>query len=220
MLPNLDEEIRITSELSTDACTPRFIAGCDEAGRGSYAGPLVAAAVILPLDAVLPGITDSKKINKKKHVAYSRQIMDAALAIGIGIADSSYVDRFGVGAANKYAIEEAVKDLPLTPDHVLIDGADQQIVSISMPQSQIVQGDSKSLSIAAASIIAKTIHDLIMKEYHDVYPEYGWNTNTGYGTQAHIEAIKNFGVCEHHRKSFKPIKEFIQKQQLTGGQGQ
>ena len=218
-MPNLDEEIRITSELSTDA-TPRFIAGCDEAGRGSYAGPLVAAAVILPLDAVLPDITDSKKINKKKHVAYSKQIMDAALAIGIGIADSSYVDRFGVGAANKYAIEEAVKDLPLTPDHVLIDGADQQIVSISMPQSQIVQGDSKSLSIAAASIIAKTIHDLIMKEYHDVYPEYGWNTNTGYGTQAHIEAIKNFGVCEHHRKSFKPIKEFIQKQQLAGGQGQ
>lgn len=219
MLPNLDEEIRITSELSTDA-TPRFIAGCDEAGRGSYAGPLVAAAVILPLDAVLPDITDSKKINKKKHVAYSKQIMDAALAIGIGIADSSYIDRFGVGAANKYAIEEAVKDLPLTPDHVLIDGADQQIVSISMPQSQIVQGDSKSLSIAAASIIAKTTHDLIMKEYHDVYPEYGWDTNTGYGTQAHIEAIKNFGVCEHHRKSFKPIKEFIQKQQLTGGQGQ
>lgn len=194
---------------------PSYVAGCDEAGRGAFAGPLVAAAVILPSNVNLPQITDSKQIAKKKHQQYAQDILDQALAVGVGIASVEYIDRFGVGMANRYAIEQAVADLAIKPTHLLIDGAGQQVIKSDIPQQQIVKGDSRSLSIASASIIAKSIHDALMKEYAQQYPQYKWLTNTGYGTQDHIQAIYEHGICKYHRTSIKPIKEYL-KQKKKG----
>lgn len=208
-MPNLEHEDEILSSLPEGS----LVAGCDEAGRGSWAGPLVAAAVILAPGTVLPGITDSKQVKKSKHLEYSQLIMANAVAIGMGIVEPEYIDRFGVGEANKKALELAIADLPLTPQHVLIDGGNQQIIHSKIPQTQIEKGDATSLSIAAASILAKTTHDLLMKEYHEMYPEYGWATNTGYGTQAHANAIAEFGITEHHRKSFKPIRDHLKRRE-------
>lgn len=211
-MPDLNTEDEILTTLPQGS----VVAGCDEAGRGSWAGPLVAAAVILAPGTVLPGITDSKQVKKSKHIEYAQDIIAKAVAIGTGIVTAEYIDRFGINEANKKAIELAIADLPVQPQHVLIDGGVQQVISSKIPQTQIEKGDSISLSIAAASIIAKTTHDILMKEYHEEYPEYGWNTNTGYGTQSHTNAIRTFGVTEHHRKSFKPIKDRIKLDQERG----
>lgn len=213
-MPDLKLEKDIIKQSEKQVC---LVAGCDEAGRGAFAGPLVAAAVILPIDVQLPHITDSKKISKKKHIEYANQIMKVALGIGIGIVDVDYIDRFGVGVANKKALEDAIKDLPVQPNHVLIDGANQQVISTTIPQTQVISGDSISLSIASASIIAKSVHDALMKKGHIDYPEYGWETNTGYGTQEHISAIYEFGISPYHRKSLKPIQKYLQQQKLKGG---
>lgn len=220
-MPTLEIENTYYTLDKENHITPSYIAGCDEAGRGAFAGPLVAAAVILPLDAHLPQITDSKQVAKKKHHQYAQDILDQAIAVGVGIASVEYIDRFGVGMANRYAIEQAVADLPVKPTHLLIDGAGQQVIKSDIPQQQIVKGDSKSLSIASASIIAKSVHDALMKEYAQQYPQYKWLTNTGYGTQDHIQAIYQYGICKHHRTSIKPIKEYLKqhkqyKQQKKG----
>lgn len=191
--------------------SPSYIAGCDEAGRGSFAGPLVAAAVILPTVVNLPQITDSKRISKSKHRQYAQDVIDQALAVGIGIASVAYIDRFGVGMANRYAIEQAIANLPIQPTCILIDGAGQQVIHSDIPQQQIVKGDSKSISIASASIIAKSVHDTLMREYAQQYPQYKWLTNTGYGTQDHIQAIYQYGICEQHRTSIKPIKDYLKQ---------
>lgn len=216
-MTGLTKEKELTQALKEQGIENPYIAGCDEAGRGAFAGPLVAAAVILPQDADLSEITDSKKISKKRHIALSKKIMDNALAIGVGIVDIDYIDRFGVGRANKKAIEDAVADLPIIPSHLLIDGSTQQVITSDIPQTQLIKGDSISLSVASASIIAKTVHDIIMRQLHEKYPEYSWDTNTGYGTQAHIQAIYKFGITEHHRRSVKPVKEYLKKLQLNGG---
>lgn len=216
-MADLTKERELIASLQEQGIDNPYIVGCDEAGRGAFAGPLVAAAVVLPQDADLSEINDSKKISKRRHIALSQKIMETALAIGIGIVDVDYIDRFGVGQANKKAIEEAVADLPITPSHLLIDGSTQQVITSDIPQTQLIKGDSISLSVASASIIAKTVHDVIMRQLHEQYPDYSWNTNTGYGTQAHIEAIHTFGLTDHHRRSVKPIKEYLKKMQLTGG---
>lgn len=216
-MTDLKQEHEIRAMLREQGEKNLYIAGCDEAGRGAYAGPLVAAAVILPDDIVLDGITDSKKISKTKHKEYMQIIMDNALAIGLGIVEPLEIDRYGVGQANKLAIERAVADLPIEPAHILIDGASQQVIKSQIPQTQVVKGDLKSLSMASASIVAKTIRDELMKQYGEKYPEYGWDSNAGYGTNIHTKAIESFGITEHHRKSFKPIRDHIQKTKLTGG---
>ena len=197
-----------------EGISPSIIAGCDEAGRGPFAGPLVAAAVILPDDAYLPGITDSKKVNKSLHRVYADRILKVALDVGIGIANVAYIDRFGIGMANRYALEEAVRHLRLKPTRVLVDGSAQQIISIDIPQRQIVQGDQKSLSIAAASIIAKSIHDELLRKCDEEFPQYGWKKNAGYGTPDHLAAIEKYGICKYHRRSFKPIKNYLKRQGL------
>lgn len=188
-----------------------LVAGCDEAGRGSLAGPIVAAAVILPLNAILPGVDDSKTINKKNHRALAETIMQRALAVGIGIASNKFIDEKGLAYANKYVIQKAVENLGIIPDYLLIDGGPQQKIDTNIPQEEIPKGDQKSLSIAAASIIAKSVHDELMKRYSEKYPEYNWCENAGYGSMDHKYAIKNHGICEYHRQSFKPIKEYMQK---------
>lgn len=191
--------------------TQSYIAGCDEAGRGPFAGPLVAAAVILPMNADLPEITDSKKINKKYHRSYAEHVLQEAIAVGVGVASVEYIDRFGIGMANRYAIEEAVKNLGVKPTRLLIDGSSQQIIHTDIPQTQVVKGDQKSLSIAAASVVAKSIHDELMRQCAEEFPEYDWGKNAGYGTPDHLKAIEEYGICKYHRKSFKPIKDYLKR---------
>lgn len=189
----------------------RFVAGCDEAGRGSWAGPIVAAAVILPNNAILPGVNDSKTVNKKNHRALAEMITTKALAIGIGVASNQFIDEKGLGYANRYVIQKAVENLSIVPDYLLIDGGPQQKIDTDIPQEEIPKGDQKSLSIAAASIIAKSVHDELMKHYAKEYPEYNWDDNAGYGSMDHKYAINEHGICKYHRCSFKPIKEYVEK---------
>lgn len=191
------------------------VAGCDEAGRGSWAGPIVAAAVILPKDVILPGVDDSKSVNKKNHRALADMILEKAVAVGIGVADSWFIDKNGLGYSNKYVIQKAVENLAVKPAHLLIDGGMQQKIDTNIPQDEIPKGDQKSLSIAAASIIAKSVHDELMRQYAKQYPQYHWEDNTGYGTMDHKHAIDEYGICEHHRQSFKPIREYIKKQKTS-----
>lgn len=188
-----------------------LVAGCDEAGRGSWAGPIVAAAVILPNNIILPGVNDSKSVNKKNHRALADDILKKAIAVGIGVASNKFIDEKGLGYANRYVIQKAVENLSIVPGHLLIDGGPQQKIDTDIPQEEIPKGDQKSLSIAAASIIAKSVHDEIMKRYAVKYPEYKWDSNTGYGTMEHKYAINKHGICEYHRMSVKPIKEYIKK---------
>lgn len=187
------------------------VAGCDEAGRGSWAGPIVAAAVILPDDVSLPGVDDSKKINKKNHKALAEMIMERAVAVGVGVAGNVFIDEHGIGFANKYVIKQAIENLSVTPGYLLIDGGTQQKIDIDIKQEEIPKGDQKSLSIAAASIIAKSVHDELMKRYAKQYPQYKWDDNVGYGTMDHKCAIQKHGICEYHRCSFKPIREYVNK---------
>lgn len=213
-MPDMSFEQEEKALDAREGISPSIIAGCDEAGRGPFAGPLVAAAVILPDDAYLPSITDSKKVNKSLHRVYADRILKVALDVGIGIANVAYIDRFGIGMANRYALEEAVRHLRLKPTRVLVDGSAQQIISIDIPQRQIVQGDQKSLSIAAASIIAKSIHDELLRKCDEEFPQYGWKKNAGYGTPDHLAAIEKYGICKYHRRSFKPIKNYLKRQGL------
>ncbi len=188
-----------------------LVAGCDEAGRGSWAGPIVAAAVILPERVILPGVNDSKTVNKKNHRALADVILKKAIAVGVGIASNKFIDENGLGYANRYVIQKAVENLGVKPGYLLIDGGPQQRIDTDIPQEEVPKGDQKSLSIAAASIIAKSVHDEIMKRYADKYPEYNWDDNTGYGTMDHRFAINEHGICEYHRLSFKPIREYVEK---------
>lgn len=189
-----------------------LVAGCDEAGRGSWAGPIVAAAVVLPPDAELPGVNDSKTVNKKNHKALAEVILKKAVAVGVGVASNKFIDEHGLSYANRYVIQKAVENLGVVPGYLLIDGGPQQKIDTDIPQEEIAKGDQKSLSIAAASIIAKSVHDELMKKYAVKYPEYNWDDNTGYGTMEHKYAIKEHGICEYHRLSVKPVKEHMEKQ--------
>ncbi|WP_019242327.1 MULTISPECIES: ribonuclease HII [Bacillus] len=181
-----------------------FIAGVDEVGRGPLAGPVVAAAVILPKDFVLLGLDDSKKINEKKRNEYYQQIKDGALAVGIGIMHHDVIDEINIYEATKKAMLEAINNLNVDPDYVLIDAMK---LPLSVPQQSIIKGDAKSVSISAASIIAKVTRDTMMYKYDEQYPQYGFKNNMGYGTKEHLEALKKYGPTPWHRLSFAPVKE-------------
>lgn len=191
--------------------SPSIVAGCDEAGRGPFAGPLVAAAVILPDDAKLPGVTDSKKIKKKYHKLYAERVLREALDVSVGVASVEYINRFGVGMANRYAIEQAIAGLTMKPTRILIDGSSQQEIKTDIPQEQIVKGDQISLSIAAASVVAKSVHDELLNLCAKEFPQYHWEKNAGYGTPDHLKAIEVYGICKYHRTSFKPIKDYLKR---------
>lgn len=199
------------ADMSMELKIGGLVAGCDEAGRGSWAGPIVAAAVILPKDVLLPGVDDSKTINKKNHRALAEKIIEKALSIGIGAASSRFIDEYGLGYANRYVIQKAVENLSVIPSYILIDGGMQQKIETEIPQEEIPKGDKKSLSIAAASIIAKSVHDELMNRYAKQYPQYNWAENAGYGTMDHKYNINRYGICEYHRRSFKPIKEYMKR---------
>lgn len=176
------------------------VAGIDEAGRGPLAGPVVAAAVILPKDIFLPFLNDSKKVTEKRRDVLFDQIKQEAIAYGIGIASNALIDDINILQATYEAMREAISKLSKTPDILLVDAV--HIPNISLKQVGIVKGDAKSVNIAAASILAKVTRDRLMLEYDKIYPEYGFASNKGYGTAKHIEALKAYGACDIHRRSF------------------
>ncbi len=177
-----------------------FIAGIDEAGRGPLAGPVVAAAVILPKDIFLPFLNDSKKVTEKRRDVLFDRIKQEALAYGIGIASNGLIDEINILQATYEAMREAIKKLKKTPDILLVDAV--HIPDITVRQVGIVKGDARSVNIAAASILAKVTRDRLMLEYDKIYPEYGFASNKGYGTAKHIEALKEYGACDIHRRTF------------------
>ncbi len=177
------------------------ICGVDEAGRGPLAGPVVAAAVILPRDCFIPCVNDSKKLSEKKRELLYSEILARAVSVGLGIVGPETIERINILNATKYAMMEAVKALSIKPGHILIDG-NFTITDLDLPQQAIIKGDSKSYTIAAASIVAKVTRDRLMHELHEKFPEYNFSKNKGYGTKEHISAIKNHGVSPIHRGSF------------------
>jgi len=185
----------------------RLIAGVDEAGRGPLAGPVVAAAVVFHTLPIHLGIRDSKTLSPLQRNALLPDIYREALAIAIGVVWMDEIETTNILAASLKAMTHAVKKLNPSPDFILIDG--QFSLDISIPQLPVIKGDSKSVSIAAASIVAKTVRDSIMDAYHAIFPSYDFIKNKGYGTAKHLEAIKYFGPCPIHRKTFKGVKEYI-----------
>ena len=183
-----------------------LIAGVDEVGRGPLAGPVVAAAVILPQNCKIKGLNDSKKIPKKKHKEIFQAVKDSALAIGIGIMDNHVIDQVNIHEATKLAMKEAISQLEPQPEHLLIDA---MRLDLPITQTSIIKGDANSLSIAAASIIAKVTRDNIMANYDQEFPGYDFSQNAGYGTAKHLEGIEKHGVTPIHRTSFEPIKTLV-----------
>ena len=183
------------------------IAGIDEVGRGPLAGPVVAAAVILPPECKIKGLNDSKKIPKKKHMAIYQAIMDQALAIGIGIMDNTVIDQVNIYEATKLAMKEALSKLSLKPDYLLIDAMK---LDVEIPQESIIKGDANSLSIAAASIVAKVTRDKLMADYDKEFPGYDFAKNAGYGTKSHLQGLERNGVTPIHRKTFEPVKSMCE----------
>ncbi len=187
----------------------KLIAGIDEAGRGPLAGPVVSAAVILPKDFSCPGITDSKKLSEKKRNLFFPIIKEQAVCVATGMASHHEIDQINILQASLLSMKRAVKNLSqapnfIIPDFLLIDG--KFTIEMDIAQSAIVKGDSKSISIAAASIIAKVTRDSIMKELHEKYPLYNFIQHKGYPTRAHKEAILQHGPCPVHRQTFKGVK--------------
>jgi ribonuclease HII len=178
----------------------QYICGVDEVGRGPLAGPVVTGAVILPKDFIIPYLNDSKQVKEERREELSSIIMEHAVASAIGISSERDIDELGIQQANYNAMQMAIQGLSVKPDHVLVDAV--HIPNLDIPQTSIIKGDTLSVSIAAASIIAKVARDHMMHEYDKVYPEYGFARNVGYGTAAHIEALKKYGPCEIHRRSF------------------
>ena len=185
-----------------------LIAGVDEVGRGPLIGPVVTAAVILPKGYFHKDIKDSKKLTEKKREEMYEIITRDALAIGIGISSEKVIDEINILEATKKAMKEAIKNLEVTPEHILIDAVK---LDIDVPSTSIIKGDALSESIAAASIIAKVTRDRMMDEMDKEYPMYDLKNNKGYGTKKHLEALEEYGPCKYHRFTFAPVKNSVKE---------
>ena len=185
-----------------------YIAGIDEVGRGPLIGPVVTAAVILPKDFYDERINDSKKLTEKKRELLYDVIMENALSVGIGMSSAEVIDEINILEATKKAMLEAIDNLSIKPEHLLIDAVKLDTI---IPQTSIIKGDAKSLSIASASIIAKVTRDRMLVELDKLHPEYDFKHNKGYGTKKHIEPLYKYGALSEHRKSFEPVKSIIKK---------
>ena len=183
------------------------IAGIDEAGRGPLAGPVVSAAVILPQVLPIAGVIDSKKLSAKNRSRLYEEIYSHAVSIGIGIIDPAEIDRINILRASLLAMSMAVENLEPQPECLLIDGPFQ--ISTRLPQKPITKGDALSVSIAAASIVAKVTRDRLMERYDEYYPQFGFARHKGYPTRAHKAAIRQFGYCPIHRRTFRGVKEYL-----------
>ncbi len=204
MAPTLEAERRLW------ALGYSFVAGVDEAGRGPWAGPVVAAAVVLPphrsdLMDLLMGVDDSKRLSPRAREDLFTRVREVALAIGVGQAESEEIDTLGIARATRLAMQRAIYALPRQPDYILVDY--EHIPDIAVPQEAFVRGDARVLSIAAASIIAKVTRDRIMVEMDARYPGYGFAQHKGYGTAAHRDALRRLGPSPIHRKSWKPVRD-------------
>ena len=183
----------------------RTIAGTDEVGRGCLAGPVVAAAVILDDDPTLFGVNDSKQVDAEDRVSVCRLILRRARAVAVGVVEPQTIDRINILRASKLAMQQAVEDLNLRPEVLLLDAV--LVEGLDMPQIPLIEGDRRSVSIAAASIVAKVYRDLLMESYDDCYPVYDFKHNRGYATEGHQAALKVYGPSPIHRKSFEGVEE-------------
>lgn len=186
-----------------------YIAGIDEVGRGPLIGSVVTACVILPKNFVLDGLTDSKKLSEKKRDLYYEYIMKHALSVGIGIKDENIIDDVNIYEATKLAMYEAINNSSIKPDHVLIDA--MPLDDLDIPHTSIIKGDAKSISIAAASVVAKVTRDKMMYDLDELYPMYDFKNNKGYGTKKHIDAINKYGIIKEHRKTFRPVTDNLDR---------
>lgn len=207
----LDEDLRLEQMLRYEKelykADYQAIAGIDEVGRGPLAGPVVAAAVILPPECKIKGLNDSKKIPKKKHQEIYQAVLDKALAVGVGLMNNEIIDQVNIYEATKLAMKEALSKLSLKPDYLLIDAMK---LDVDIPQESIIKGDANSLSIAAASIVAKVTRDKLMADYDKKFPGYDFAKNAGYGTRSHLQGLERSGVTPIHRKTFEPIKSMYE----------
>lgn len=187
-----------------------YIAGVDEVGRGPLIGPVVAACCVLPKNFVLEGLTDSKKLSEKKRNIFSDYIKENAIAYGIGEISPEIIDEVNIYEATKIAMKEAIKQVQekINIEHVLIDAMP---LELDIPSTSIIKGDAKSISIAAASVLAKVYRDNLMYELDEKYPMYGYKSHKGYPTKKHVEAINKYGLIEGYRKTYNPVKEMIEK---------
>lgn len=188
-----------------------FIAGVDEVGRGPLVGPVVAACVILPDKFELEGLTDSKKLSEKKREEFYDKIKKQAISIGVGIIDEKKIDEVNIYEATKLAMKKAICNCSMKPEHILIDAMP---LDVDIPTTSIIKGDLKSITISAASVIAKVERDRMLVELDQKYPMYDFKNNKGYPTKKHLEAIDQYGILDEHRRSYKPVSDYIQKHQL------
>jgi ribonuclease HII len=201
------------------ACDPLFfevsarssgyacIAGLDEAGRGPLAGPVVAAAVVLPSGLLIPGLTDSKQVPEQERERLFGVIREQAVCYGIGIVDEQTIDDVNILQATILAMEKALQELSPQPDYLLLDAI--TLPRVPLPQKPLIKGDCRSHSIAAASILAKVTRDRLMLDLHERYPLYNFKKHKGYGTKEHLTLIREHGPCEAHRKSFHPVAQML-----------
>lgn len=205
----LKDNYRYEKELINNGIT--LICGVDEVGRGPLAGPVVAASVILPVNYKLDGLTDSKKLSEKKREEFYDIIMKDAVSVGVGIIDEKVIDEVNIYEATKLAMLDSINNLSVKPEHILIDAMK---LDIDIPTTSIIKGDLKSLSISAASVIAKVTRDRMLDRLHIKYPYYNFKKNKGYPTKEHILAIENHGIIKEHRKSYGPVKEYLEKNKI------
>lgn len=183
-----------------------LIAGVDEVGRGPLIGPVVACACILPVNFYHKDIKDSKKLSEKKREEMYKIIKENAISIGLGIVSEKVIDEVNIYEATKIAMKEAIKNLNITPEHVLIDAMK---LELNIPSTSIIKGDAKSESIAAASIIAKVTRDHMLDEMDKEYPMYDLKNNKGYGTKKHLDALQTYGPCKYHRVTYSPVRNAL-----------
>ena len=195
--------LRVERDLWREGLTR--VAGVDEVGVGPLAGPVVAAAVIIPPDMKLRGVDDSKLLTAALREELASKIHECALGVGIGIVDVADIDRLNIYHAALEAMRRAVEALPVSPEHVVVDA--RQIPNLSVPQTPLIDGDARCYSVAAASIVAKVARDRLMRELHELYPQYGFRENMGYGTPRHLAAIDAHGPSPVHRRSFAPVRD-------------
>lgn len=183
-----------------------YIAGVDEVGRGPLAGPVVAAAVILPQNCKIKGLNDSKQVPKSKHLDLFNEIQKQAVSVGIGVVSHQVIDEVNIYEATKIAMVQALTNLSVEPEQVLIDA---MTLDVAFPQTKLIHGDARSLSIAAASIVAKVTRDAMMADFALEFPAYDFEHNVGYGTAKHLEALREFGITPIHRRTYEPVSSMI-----------
>lgn len=196
----------IEEKIYQDDNVINYICGIDEAGRGPLAGPVVVASVIMPKDSMIEGVNDSKKISEKKREELYDKITEEAISYAVAIIDQNEIDEINILEATKKGLTTSIKELTVKPDIILVDAL-KGIDTLKIPYKSIIKGDALCYSISAASIIAKVTRDRIMRQWDEIYPQYGFEKHKGYGTKAHIDAIKQYGLCSIHRRSF--TKNFI-----------